>query len=54
MIIENITGLLKSGDITFFSLSTDGSSSAKTIDGKGLYVIKNCDNGKPRFDVLTL
>ena len=43
-----------SGDRTYFSLLTDGSSSAKTMDEKELYVIKTCDKGKPRFDVLAL
>ena len=32
----------------------DGSSSAKTVDEKELCVIKTCNNGKARFDVLAL
>ena len=54
MITENITEPLNSGDRTYFSLLTDGSSSAKTMDEKELYVIMTCDKGKPRFDVLAL
>ena len=54
MITENITEPLKSGDRRYFSLLTNGSSSAKTMDEKELYVIKTCGKGKPRFDVLAL
>ena len=54
MITENITEPLNSGDRTYCSLLTDVSSSAKTMDEKELYVIKTCDKGKPRFDVLAL
>ena len=54
MITENITEPLNSGDRTYFSFLTNGSSSAKTMDEKELYVIKTCDKGKPRFDVLAL
>ena len=53
MITENITEPLNSGDRAYFSLLTDGSSSAKTMDEKEL-VIMTCDKGKPRFDVLAL
>ena len=54
MITENITEPLNSGDRAYFSLLTDGSSSAKTMGEKELYVIMTCDKGKPRFDVLAL
>ena len=54
MVAENITEPLNSGDRTYFSLLTDGSSSAKTMEEKELYVIKSCDKGKPIFDVLAL
>ena len=54
MITENIAEPINSGDRTYFSLLTDGSSSAKTMDEKELYVIKTRDKGKPRFDVLAL
>ena len=54
MITEKITEPLNSGDRAYFSLLTDGSSSAKTMDEKELYVIMTCDKGKPRFDVLAL
>ena len=54
IIKENITEPLNSGKRLYFSLLTDGSSSAKTMDEKEVYVIKTCDQGKPRFDVLAL
>ena len=54
MITENIAESLNSGDRTYFSLLTDSSSSAKTMNEKEPYVIKTRDKGKPRFDVLAL
>ena len=54
MITENITEPLNSGDRTYFSFLTESSSSAKTMADKELYVIKTCDKGKPRFDILAL
>ena len=54
MITENIMEPLNSGERRYFSLLSDGSSIAKTMDEKELYVIKTCDKGKPRFDVLAL
>ena len=54
MVGENITEPINSGHITYFSPLTDSSSNTKTKDGKELYVIKTCDKGKPRFDVIAL
>ena len=54
MITENIMEPLNSGERRYFSLLSDGSSITKTMDEKELYVIKTCDKGKPRFDVLAL
>ena len=54
MITENVMEPLNSGERRYFSLLSDGSSIAKTMDEKELYVIKTCDKGKPRFDVLAL
>ena len=38
----------------YFSILFDGSTSAKTMDEKEVYVIKTCDQGKPRCDILAL
>ena len=54
IITENITDPLNSVSRIYFSLLFDGSLSAKTRDEKDLYIIKTCDNGKARFDVLAL
>ena len=54
IVAQNITDPLNSESRIYFSLLFDGSSSAKTMDEKELYVIKTCDNGKARFDVLAL
>ena len=53
-ITENITETLNSGDRTYFSFLTENSSCAKTMAEKELYVVKPCDKGKPRFDILVL
>ena len=54
LIIENITEPLNEGERLYFSLLFDGSSSAKTMDEKEVYIIKTCDKGTPRYDVLAL
>ena len=54
IVAENITDPLNSELRIYFSLLFDGSSSAKTMDEKELYVVKTYDNGKARFDVLAL
>ena len=53
MITENIMEPLNSGDRTYFSLLTDGSSSAKTMDKKELYVIKIRSNVDLTFLLLS-
>ena len=53
MITENIMEPLNSGDRTYFSLLTDGSSSAKTMDKKELYVIKVRSNVDLTFLLLS-
>ena len=40
--------------ITFTSDCNDGSSAAKINDEKELYIIKTCNQGTPKFDVLSL
>ena len=54
LIVENITEPLNEGVRLYFSLLFDGSSSAKTMDEKEVYIIKTCDKGTPRYDVLAL
>ena len=54
IVMENITELLNKGEQKYYSLLFDGSSSAKAINEKEVYVIKTCDSGEPRFDVLAL
>ena len=51
---EKVTLPLNSGKRCYFSLLFDGSSSAKTMDDKEIYVIKTCTNGVPQFEVLAL
>ena len=53
MTTENIIEPLNSGDRTYFSLLTDGSSSAKTMDKKELYVIKIRSNVDLTFLLLS-
>ena len=54
IIQEEVTAPLNSGDCTYFSLFYDGSSSAKTMDEKEVYVIKTCKEGKASFQVISL
>ena len=49
-----ITDPLNKRDSIYFSLFYDGSSSAKTMDEKELYVIKTCQEGRPHFQVASL
>ena len=51
---ENIAIPLNERKRLYFSMLFDGSSNAKTMDEKEVYVIKTCENGKPRYDVLSL
>ena len=51
---ENVTLSLNSGKHCYFSLLFDGSSSAKAMDEKEVYVVKTCANGIPQFEVLAL
>ena len=51
---EKVTLLLNSGKCCYFSLLFGGSSSAKTMDEKEVYVIKTCANGIPQFEVLEI
>ena len=51
---KNVTEPLNSGKCHYYSLLSDGSSNAKTLDEKELVVIKTCDEGLPVFNVLGL
>ena len=52
ILYRNITNLLNSGEKHFYSLLSNGSSNAKTMDEKELVLIKTCDQGRPVFHVL--
>ena len=52
VLVENVTEPLNSGERMYFSLLTDGFSSAKTMNEKEHYVVKTCDKGKPKFNVI--
>ena len=51
---ENVVHPLNDGTRLYFSLLYDESLSAKTSDEKELYIIKICNNGQSKFDVLLL
>ena len=53
-LIKNVTEPLNSGKRHYYSLLSDGSSNAKTMDEKELVLIKTCDEGRPVFHVLGL
>ena len=43
--IKNVTEPLNTGNIRYYSVMNDGSSSAKTSDEKELFLIKTADSG---------
>ena len=49
---KNVTESLNSGKCHYYYLLSDGSSNAKTLDEKELFVIKTCDEGLSVFNVL--
>ena len=51
---DNVTRPLNKKERHYFSLLFDGSSAAKINDEKELYIIKTCDKGTPKYDVLSL
>ena len=51
---QKITEPLNTDQLHYYSVSYDGSSSAKTMDEKELFLIKTCKNGKPCIDVMSL
>lgn len=51
---EYITEPLNNGEASFYSVLNDGSSSAKTLDEKELFLIKTAPNGIPVVQVMSL
>lgn len=52
--LKNVTEPLNSGKRSYYSLLSDGSSNAKTMDEKELVLVKTCNEGRPVFHVLGL
>ena len=51
---QKITEPLNTDQLHYYSVLSDGSSSAKTMDEKELFLVKTCKNGKPCIDVMSL
>ena len=51
---KNVTEPLNNCTRFYYSLLSDGSSNAKTMDEKELVLIKSCNDGTPKFNVLGL
>ena len=51
---ETFVAPLNDSELHYYSLMSDGSSSAKTMDEKELVLIKTCQNGLPKVNVLRL
>ena len=47
--IDNVTSSLNDGRSIYYSVLSDGSSNAKTMDEKELILIKTCAQGTPKF-----
>ena len=54
IITNNITKPLNDGTIWYYSMHNDGSSSAKTMDKKELFIIKTAHKGEVKFNVMSL
>lgn len=52
--MNNITKPLNDGTIRYYSVHNDGSSSAKTMDEKELFIIKTAHKGEVKFSVMSL
>ena len=52
--IKTITEPLNSGENRYYSIMNDGSSSAKTMDEKELFLMKTAGTGKPTFSLMSL
>ena len=51
---NNITKLLNDETIRYFRIHNDGSSSAKTMDEKQLFIIKTAHKVEVKFSVMSL
>ena len=51
---NNITKPLNDGTIHYYSVHNDGSSSAKTMDEKELFIIKTARKGEVKFSIMSL
>ena len=54
ILLNNITEPLNENRINYYSVMSDGSSSAKTMDEKQLFVIKTATTGVPKLSVMSL
>ena len=52
--LDNITNPINDGLIKYYSIMSDGSSSAKTMDEKELFLMKTASTGIPKFSVISL
>ena len=54
MKVKNITEPLNNEESSYYSVMNDGSSSAKTMDKKKLFLIKTAPSGTPKFLIMSL
>ena len=52
--VKTITEPINSGSTRYYSVMNDGSSSAKTLDEKELFLLKTAATGEPRFALMSL
>ena len=52
--IKSITEPIKSGKIRYYRVFNDGSSSAKTMNEKELFLMKSAPTGSPTFSIMSL
>ena len=51
---QEVTEPLNNGKIRYYSVMNDGSSSAKTLNEKELFLIKTASDGIPKFSMMSL
>ena len=54
IVLENITKPFNDGTIQHYSVRNNGSSSAKTMDEKELFIMKTTHKGEVKFQVMSL
>lgn len=54
IVLTEITEPLNSNAMNYYSILNDGSSSAKTMDEKEIFLIKTGATGTPKFEVMSL